>query len=72
MDAAFWGLLCGLALLGMVGLLGFVIWFAASQHAWGLVAVESGCAAAFVLLLASGRERRPRERRMVQKSARWP
>jgi hypothetical protein len=72
-DSGCLGILAGVAFLGLFALFGFVIYFAVTVHAWGLLAVESGLLLALlVFMLCAGRERRPRERREVQKGARWP
>jgi hypothetical protein len=72
MDDVFWGLLCGMALLGVFAVAVFAIVFTAVMHAWWGCAAESVILALLVLLLLSGRDREPRERREVQKGARWP
>lgn len=65
-------ILAVVAFLGLFALLGYVIWFAATMRAWGLLAAMLGLLALYVLMLCCGRDRQPRERRVAQKGARWP
>ena len=68
----FWGCLCAVALLGVAGVDIACIVIGAVMRSWLLLGLSVAAGAAWAVIFALSREREPRERREVQKGARWP